>query len=154
MNGAFALNRKETFSVSMVIFIGFFYLLSLASALFQTRSIPLNRLFGVTEIKYLFLGIFYWSGAISFFRVRKWGWVICTATLLNLIVIVSQLVISVSQSSKFNGYAAIVISSFVLVVAAFLFLFSKETRIKFKVNNRSYLLVIVVYVVLLAITFL
>jgi hypothetical protein len=153
MNGEFALTRKETFSVSMVIFIGFFYLLSLASALFQTRSIPLNRLFGVTEIRYLFLGIFYWSGAISFFKIRKWGWVICTATLLNFIVIVSQLVISVSQSSKFNGYAAIVISSFVLVVAAFIFFFSKETRIKFMVNNKTYLFVIVVYGMLLAITF-
>ncbi len=154
MSTAFKLNRKETFSVSMVIFIGFFYLSSLVSALFQTGTIPAMRLFGVTEIKFLVLGLFYWIGAIAFFRVRTGGWVICTATLLNFVVVVFQFVVSVSQSPKFDGFAAIIVASFLLVVAAFLFLFSKETRNKFTVSNKSYLFVICVYGVLLVATFL
>ncbi len=154
MNGGFPLNRKETFSASMVIFIGFFYLLSLASAFIQTRNLHVTIHIGITEIKFLFLGIFYWYGAISFFRVITRGWIICTATLLNFIVVVFQLVASVLHSSGSYNYTAIFISSFMLVLAAFLFLFNKDTRTKFAVTNKSYLLVICVYGLLLALTFL
>ena len=154
MSNTFRLSRKETFSVSIVIFIGFFYLSSLVSALFQTHSIPTTRLFGATEMKFLVLGLFYWSGAIAFFRIRNGGWVICTATSLNFVVVVFQFVVAVSQSQKFDGFAAIIVASFLLVVAGFLFLFSKETRNKFTVSNKSYLFVICVYGVLLVATFL
>jgi len=152
--GTFRLNRKETFSASMVLFIGLFYVLSLFSALFQTQSIPVNRLFGLTEGKFLLLSIIYCSGAILFFRQKNPGWVICAASLLNMVVVVLRSVISLSQSQRFNMFAAMVLSFFVLLLMAFLFLFNRGTRTKFVVNNKSYLLTIVVYIGVLLITFL
>jgi hypothetical protein len=153
MNEGFPLKRKETFSVSMVIFIGFFYLLSLASALFQTKSIPVQRIFGLTEIKFLLLGIFYWMGAVAFFRLKTIGWIICTATLLNFVVVLFKFVITVSRGARFDTFSAIIVSCFILMLMSFLFLFNKETRIKFMVNNKSYLITICVYALLLVMTF-
>ena len=153
-NNGIRLNRKETFSVSMVLFIGLFYVLSLATSLFQTQSIPVNKLFGLTEGKFLLLSIIYCSGAISFFRKKNIGWIICAATLLNFVVVVFKGVLNVSQSQRFDAYAAMVISFFLLLLMALLFLFNKKTRSKFLVNNKSYLFTIVVYVTLLLITFL
>ncbi|MEO5998742.1 MAG: hypothetical protein ABIN89_18375 [Chitinophagaceae bacterium] len=152
--GSIRLNRKETFSVSMVLFIGLFYVLSLVSALFQTQSIPVNKLFGITEGTFLLLSLIYCSGAIFFFRKKNIGWIICAATLLNFVVVVFKGVINVSQSPRFDAYAAMVISFFLLLLMALVFLFNKNTRLKFAVSNKSYLLTIAVYIMLLLITFL
>ena len=154
MNTSFSLSRKETFSVSMVIFIGFFYFVSLASTLSHPAAKPGTAVFGIMEIKFLCLGLFYWTGAVLFFMLRNPGWIICTATLFNFIVVVLQFVVAVTGSRNFDGFAAIIMSSFLLVILAFIFLFSTESRTKFLVTNKSYLLVIGVYLLLLAVTFL
>ncbi len=153
MESELKLNRKETYSGSMLSFIGLFYLMSLSASLFQTSSITAKYLFGLVEIKFLLLSVFYCYGAISFFRKKNQGWVICTATLLNFIVVVLRYIVALSQSGNFDGFAVIVLSFFFLLLLAFLFLFSKRTRSKFNVNNKSYLLVIGVYFLLLVSTF-
>jgi len=154
ITGNYPLSRKETFSVSMVIFIGLYYFLSLASSLFQTQSIQAGRIFGLTECKFLLLALFYSSGAFSFFRQKNRGWIICTATLLNYILVLANAVVTISQTQSFDRLAAMIISFFVLLLMAFFFLFGKDTRKKFMVNNKSYLLMMAVYVMLLLVTFL
>jgi hypothetical protein len=148
------LNRKETYSVGMVIFIGFYYALSLGSSLIQSQNLARANLFGLTESKYLFLCLFFWSGALSFFRQKNRGWVICTATLLNYVVVVLNAVVSILKSQQFDAFAAMSVSLLLLLLMAFLFIFNGETREKFRVNNKSYILTIAVYIMLLLITFL
>lgn len=153
MKEGLGLNRKETYSGSMLSFIGLFYLMSVSASLFQTSSITAKNLFGPVEIKFLLLSVFYCYGAVSFFRKKNRGWIICAATLLNFIVVVLRYIIALSQSGNFNGFAVIVLSFFILLLLAFLLLFNRGTRIKFGVSNKSYLFIIVIYALLLVSTF-
>ncbi len=132
------LSRMETYSGSMVLFIGLFYLVSVGSVLFQT-GLHKSGLWGAVELKMLLLSLAYLSGGILLFLKKMTGWMICVATLLNYVWVVLVYVLAMSTAGSFNAFAAMAIAFFILLVLAFLFLFNGVTRRKFMVNNRTYL---------------
>lgn len=148
-----SLNRKEMFSASMVIFLGLYYIIIFASSLFQAHSLQFPTHLLLVELKWLLSGLLFVSGGILMFRKKQAGWVISTATLLNFLLIVFMNILSLSQIIKLNAYIAITMGFFVLLCMAFVFLFRRPTRVKFMVNNKSYLLTIALYLMLITITF-
>ena len=152
MNVNYPLTRKETFSVSLVIFIGFYYLYTVLSVLIPARGIP-EGYSRIMAWKYLLLGLFYWWGAIYFYLLRPAGWVICTASVLNFVMVVFNYLAALLQSGRTDALTLMAGICLLLVITCFLFLLSKETRSKFSVSNKSYLLAIGVYGLLLAATY-
>jgi hypothetical protein len=147
-----ALNRKEIYAGSMVLFIGLFYMVPLVTPIFQP-GFNLRKAFSLIELKMLLLSLFYLTGSILFLRKRNAGWLICAATLLNFLLVPLTFFISMSQVGNFTPFAAIVLAFLILLLMSFLFLFKKETRIKYKVNNKTYLLTFGLYIILVIATF-
>lgn len=148
-----SLNRKEMFSASIVIFMGLYYIIVFISSFVQARPLNMFTYHFWMELKWFLAGLLFASGGILMFIKKNPGWVITTATLLNFVVIVLVNIISLSQIVKLNAYMAITIGFFVMLVMAFLFLFSRATRLKFMVNNKSYLLTIALYLLMITVTF-
>ena len=145
-----SISRKELYSGSMVIFIALFYLISGGLQLWQASA----HGFAWLEIKMILLAIFYMVSGTLLLLQRNVGWIMSTGVLLNFVLVMLVFVISMSQGAVFNGYAAMAIILFFLLLLALIFLFNRRTRKKFSVNNKSYLATISVYLVLIAINFL
>ena len=141
------------YSGSMVIFIGIFYILTLVSSLFQVNTINFSTTLLVLELKWLLSGLLFVCGGIFLFMKKQAGWVICAATLLNFVVIIFSNIVTLSQAGALNPNAAKTMFGLVLLLAAFIFLFNRTTRKKFMVTNKSYLLTIGLYLVMLAMTY-
>ena len=127
--------RKELYSGSMVIFIGLFYLLTIALTVFQAEVIKLDP----GELRMLVLSFFYLASGILFLLRKHTGWIFSAAILLNFVFVMLVFIVSLSQSGAFNTYALMALFLFFLLLLSFLFLFSRDTRRKYGVNNKSYL---------------
>jgi len=138
------LSRKEMFTGSMIIFIALFYLLSIGSSVLSAGA-----RFDRSDMKMLALALFYLFGGIFFFRKKNAGWIISTAILLHFVMVMLVFIISLSQTGTLNAYSGMSIFLFFLLLLGFLFLFGKQTRRKYMVNNKSYLLTIGIYLVLI-----
>lgn len=147
------LNRKEMFSASMVVFLGLYYVIIFVLSLLQAKSLQISTQLLMVELKWFLSGLLFVSGGVLMFLKKQAGWVISTATLLNFVLIIFMNILSLSQIGKLNAYIAIVIGFFGLLCMAFLFLFRRPTRLKFRVNNKSYLLTIALYLMLITVTF-
>ena len=145
-----SVSRKELYSGSMVIFIALFYLISGGLQLWQASA----NGFEWPEIKMLLLAIFYLVSGTLLLLQRNAGWIMSAGVLLNFVLVMLVFVISMSQGGVFNGYAAMAIILFFLLLLALIFLFNRNTRKKFSVNNKSYLATISVYLLLIAANFL
>ena len=143
-------SRKELYSGSMVIFIALFYLISGGLQVLQASANGVDW----PEIKMLLLAVFYLASGILLLRKRNAGWIMSTGVLLNFVLVMLVFLISMSQGAAFNGYAAMAIILFFLLLLALVFLFNRNTRKKFAVNNKSYLATISVYLALIAVNFL
>jgi len=131
--------RKELYSATMVIFIGLFYLLTSGITVLQSDIATFNS----SEMKMLLLAVFYlFSGVILLLRKHA-GWIFSAAILLNFVFVMLVFIVSLSQSGGFNTYALMAIFLFFLLLLSFLFLFSRDIRRKYEVNNKSYLLTLI-----------
>ena len=144
-------NRKEIFSGSLVMFIGLYYLLTLVSGFLQSTGKPGS--FGILQFKWLFTGVLYVSGGIAMFRMKRTGWLIVAATLLLHTMLMLLLVFRVIAQGEFNRFHIFPLLFFVIVLMALGFLFQKETRLRFEVNNKAYLLTIGLYLVLVVVNY-
>ena len=70
--------------------------------------------------------------------------------LLNFVMVTTAVIVRMSQELYFSASAAITFAVFLLILLAFIFLFGKQTRRKFGVNNESYLAIIGIYLLLIA----
>jgi hypothetical protein len=120
----------------MVIFIGLFYFLTISVSIFQTEISKFDR----GEMKMFLLSLFYLTAGILLLMRKNAGWVMSTAILLNFVFVMMVFIISLSQAGAFTMYALMALLLFLLMMLAFLFLFNKNTRKKYFVNNKSYLL--------------
>ena len=145
-----AISRKELYAGSMVIFIALFYLISGGLQLSQASASGVEW----SEIKMLLLASFYLVSGILLLLRRIAGWIMSAGVLLNFVLVMLVFVISMSQGAVFNAYAAMIIILFFLLLLALIFLFNRNTRKKFGVNNKSYLGTIGVYLLLIAANFL
>ena len=139
-------SRKELYSGSMVIFIALFYLLLIGSNLMH---VSISRI-DWPLIKMMLLAVFYLLAGILFFRKTNSGWVMSSGILLNFVLMMCILIFTLAGSGNFDRSAAMAIMLFFLLLLAFVFLFSPATRKKYRVNNRSYLLTVGIYLLLLA----
>jgi hypothetical protein len=130
------LSRKELYTGAMVLFIGLFYFLTIAVSIFQTDYSRFDR----GEMKMFMLSLFYLAAGILFLLRKNAGWIMSTAILFNFVFVMMVLIISLSQAGAFSVYALMAVFLFLLILLSFLFLFSKETRKKYMVNNKSYLI--------------
>lgn len=150
INRSTSISRKELFSGSMVIFIGLFYLVPSVLNLFHVKGYTLLW----PELKMLLISVFYiLSGSLFFFK-KNVGWIMTAGVLLTFNCILIAIIFRMSQAGGLESFALMAILLFSLLVLAFLFIFSNNTRRKFNVNNKSYLLTIGVYLLLLAVNFL
>jgi hypothetical protein len=134
----------------MVIFIGLFYLVSIGSAVFQVTTSK----FDWNEMKMLVLSVFYLISGILFLLKRNAGWIMSAGVLLNFVLVMVVFIFSISQQGAFSTAAAMGFFLFFLLLLAFLFLFGRNTRRKFAVNNKSYLITIGIYLLLIVANFL
>jgi hypothetical protein len=134
----------------MVIFIGLFYFISIGSAFFQLTTTR----FEWNELKMLLLAVFYLISGILLLLKRKEGWIMSAGVLLNFVLVMIVFIFSISQQAAFSAAAAMAFFLFFLILLAFLFLFSRSTRKKYAVNNRSYLFTIGIYLILITANFL
>ena len=135
------LSRKELYSGAMVIFIGLFYLLSTAGTIANLFS----GNYEWKEIKMFALALFYLLGGILYLWRKNAGWIMTAAILLNFVFIMMVFIISLSQSGGLTSFTLMALFLFILLILSFIFLFDKQTRRKFLVNNKSYLLTLLVY---------
>jgi hypothetical protein len=145
-----SVSRKELYSGSMVIFIAFFYLISAGLQVWQASANGVDW----PDIKMLLLALFYLASGTLLLLQRNAGWIMTTGVLLNFVLVMLVFLISLSQGGVFNAYAAMALMLFFLLLLALIFLFNRNTRKKFSVNNKSYLATITVYVLLIAVNFL
>jgi hypothetical protein len=145
------ISRRELYSGSMVIFIGLFYLVAVASGLFNTRSLTA---LGWQDIKQGLLAVFFIISGILFLRKKAAGWIFTAGILLNFVLVIGVIIISLASSGPFVSYAALQLMLLPLFLLAFIFLFRKETRKKYRVNNKSYLLTLGVYLLVITVYFL
>jgi hypothetical protein len=143
-------SRKELYSGSMVIFIALFYLISGGLQLWQASANAIEW----PDIKMLILAVFYLMSGTLLLLQRNAGWIMSAGVLLNFVLVMLVFLISLSQEAVFNAYAAMAFLLFFLLLLALVFLFNRNTRKKFAVNNKSYLGTITVYLLLIAVNFL
>ena len=143
------LSSSELYSGSMVIFIAVFYI---STTIGSIVSAPL-KFPDWLDVKMILLCILYVTAAVCFFRKKNLGWVLSAAMLLTYVIITITYLIKFSQYSDFNRLAIITIAVSLLLALTFLSLFRKSTRYKYAVNNKSYLLAMFVYILLMVVTF-
>jgi hypothetical protein len=93
-------------------------------------------------------------GSVLFFRVRPWGWIIAAGALLNLVMQIGLFSMGFVKSGYLSGYTAIVLAFTLVILLCFIFLFRKQTRVKFSVNNKSYLLALGLFLLLRTVAYL
>ena len=146
-----SLSRKEIFSGCLIIFVGIFYLMSLAGPLFQPKDAVKFDLLTIQQSKMLLYILLYMGGGLLLFRFRKPGWIITTASLMNIVCIMFYFVVGLLQSGL-NIYQLIPFLFLTLAIMALYFMFDKQVRNNQRVNNLDYLLTVIIYLVLLTIT--
>lgn len=146
-----SLSRMEIFSGCLLIFVAIFYAMSLAGPIFQPKeAVPLNLL-TVQQGKMILYVLMYAGGGMLLFRFRKPGWVIATASLMNIVCITFYFVVGLLQTG-INIYQLIPFLFLTLAIMALYFMFNKTVRTNQRVNNKDYLVTVIVYLVLLFIT--
>ncbi|MEO6917227.1 MAG: hypothetical protein ABI151_17780 [Chitinophagaceae bacterium] len=146
-----SLSRTEIFSGCLVIFVGIFYLMSLVGPFFQAKEAVSRTLFTIQQAKMLLYVLLYLGGGMLLLGFRKPGWVITTASLMNIVCITFYFVVGLLQTGL-NIYQLIPFLFLTLAIMALYFMFRKEVRINQRVNNLDYLFTVVIYLVLLFIT--
>ena len=149
INRLTSISRKELYSGSMVIFIALFYLLLIGSNLVHVSI----RRIDWPLVKMLLLALFYLVGGILFFRRKPAGWLLTSGILLHFVLTMCVLLITLAGSGGFDKRAGMAIILLFLLLLALIFLFSRKTRKKYSVNNKSYLVMIAVYLLLVAVNY-
>lgn len=145
------LSRMEIFSGCLIMFVGLFYLMSLAGPLFQPKEAVKFDLVTIQQAKMLLYVLMYLGGALLLFKFRKPGWVITTASLMNIVCIMFYFVVGLLQTGL-NIYQLIPFLFLSLAIMALYFMFNKIVRSNQRVNNMDYLITVIVYLALLTIT--
>ena len=144
-----SISRKELYSGSMVIFIALFYLLLIGSNL---AHVSIRRI-DWPLVKMLLLALFYLVAGILFFSRKTAGWMMSSGILLHFVLTMCVLIFTLAGSGIFDKSAGMAFILFFLLLLALIFLFSRKTRKKYSVNNKSYLVTIAIYLLLLAVNY-
>src|SRR5438309_1067322 len=118
MNGINSLSRKETFTGSMVLFIGLFNFWPLAASLAHSGPVFLHGTLPSVLLNMLLPIILYLAGSILFFRQHNSGWILCATSLLQLIPVTFRYVLMIIWSGGYYAYVAMTIIFFVLLLMA------------------------------------
>ena len=153
------LNRKELFAVSMVLLAGFLYLLLEAISLFSRLGsgekfdiggFKIKQFNLLMDIKMIALGLLCVLGSWLFFKLKNAGWIICTSILLNIFFITGIVLLTAASANYWNILVAFDVALLAVSVLAIVCLFTKQTRLKFTVNNKSYLISFLLYIAMVA----
>lgn len=137
------LSAKEKFSGAVSLLLGLFYLLSEAWRIFiysqREYASGFSSTFFMTHFKMIILAGLAVLGGLLLFRKNNYGWIICTAILLQAELLAFMSMMNTFEYGFNNPFLFLPTLLFVQFLFSFAFLFPTTTRKKFLVNNRSYL---------------
>jgi len=152
-------NIKEIYVECLVLFVGIVYLLAQIDSLFSIGSttvtgdtVQISKNEILSHVRSIITIFFCFAGGILLIKHRRTGWILSQAILLLLLTILSG--IFFSNISFLNISAIILVIGMFLLLLAIYFLVGKDTRQKFSITWKSYLLVLLLFASLAAFYFL
>jgi hypothetical protein len=153
------LDRKEKAIGVLLIIAGLVYLIVDIISIYTTVGdtekmkigmLTIKKLEPVVHLKMIGLGLLCLFGAILFLKRKKWGWIITTSMMLNLLFISGLFFLLAASVNTRDVSTFLTFFLLVLNLFAFITLFRKETRVKMGVNNLSYLWMLLLYAAMIA----
>ncbi len=152
-------NAKEIYVASLVLLIGVIYLAAQADALFAIGStrikgdvIQLSKNEMLSHLRSILTIVLCFSGGILLLKTKTWGWIISQSILLLLTTIASG--IYISNISGLNLSGIILMTGLLMLLLALIFLNLPQVRKRFMISKKSYLSVVILFVVLAGFYFL
>jgi hypothetical protein len=101
----------------------------------RQKTIRLAEAIPLADIRQFIIGLLCITGALLLFKIKRAGWIISTAAILNFMLITGWLAFSFARNSLIDLYFAFVSVMFVLLAVGLIFLYTKNTRQKFNITN-------------------
>lgn len=149
-------NGKVMYAACLILLVGTIYLFAQADAFFSLGSttikgdvIQLSKNEILSHLRSILTIILCFTGGILLLKIKSPGWIISQAILLLLLSILTGILLSnMSNIKELNISGIGLIGGISLLLLAILFLMQNKTRQKFNINRKSFLAVLLIFVLL------
>ena len=157
-----SLNRKEKFVAYLLLVLGIIVLLiqimSFLSSAPATSSVEgdmirMSKSELLSNFRTFLTIVFCFAGSRLLLLKKNAGWIIGFSILLLFVVLLSALLFSYLRIEQFSYSLVVLIAGIAIMLMGAIFLLLKETRQKFMVSKKSFLLTTAVFILLIVVYF-